>query len=140
MQISLASFENHFFGAMSDYVLLPLLQFYRKKFISFVDIMAWPASQSRTKRNRYSVTPLLVTCIVLRRLASACRWSDLESLFCLHTSHLSEIFWEGLMNFVSHLAILLMDDVHELFWKTRYNMYAEAVSLKSNALNNVVAF
>ena len=101
--------------------------------------MAWPTSQSRTKRNRYAVTPLLVTCIVLRRLASACRWSDLESLLCLHTSHLSEIFWEGLMNFVSHRASLLMDDVQKPFWNTRYNMYAEAVSLKSNALSNVVA-
>ena len=44
------------------------------------------------------------------------------------------------MNLVSHRAGLLMDDVHKPFWKTRYNMYADAVSLKSNALNNVVAF
>ena len=43
------------------------------------------------------------------------------------------------MNFVWHRAGLLMYDVHTPFWKTRYNMYADAVSLKSNALKNVVA-
>lgn len=84
--------------------------------------------------------PLLVTCVILRRLASPTRWDDLELLFGLRKEQLSEIFWEELLNFVAIWAELILEDVHKDFWSTRYQLYADAVQKKSHALDNVVAF
>ena len=88
LRISITSFDDHRFPFMSDNVLLSLFRFRRDDIMRVVQVMSWPLNRKRTKRNRYSVTPLLATCVVLRRLASATRWRDLEEVFCRHTSQL----------------------------------------------------
>ena len=140
LRISLTSFDDNRFPFMSDDVLLSLFRFRRDDIMRVVEVMSWPLNRKRTKHNRYSVTPLLATCVVLRRLASATRWRDLEQIFGGHKSQLSEIFWEALMVFVSERVGLVMDIVCAPFWSGLYSGYANAVYCKSNALENVVAF
>jgi len=70
---------------------------------------------------------------VLRRLASATRWADLEVMFGLRQSQLSEIFWEGLFKFLGKRAHLIMEDVCKGFWSRGYEQYADAVEQKSRA-------
>ena len=94
-KIRLTSFVEHRFLNFSDAVMLQLFRFRRADIYRLVPFIAWPEAKHRTKRNRYAVTPLLVTCVVLRRLASPTLWADLELLFGLLTSQLSEVFWKG---------------------------------------------
>ena len=49
-------------------------------------------NQSRTTRNGYQSDPITTCCIVLRKLSCPTRWSDVEILFGMHASALSEIF------------------------------------------------
>ena len=139
-EITLTSLVDHRLDNISDDVLLALFRFKRTDIIRIVQYVAWPAEQFRTRRNRYGTSPLLVTCVILRLLASPNRWRDLEVLFALHTPHLSQIFWEGLSQFVSVRVDLVMGNLHKPFWQTRFEEYAEAVVIKSQALENVVAF
>lgn len=140
LSISLTDFVVHKFPMMSDEILLSCFRFRRQDILKLVPAIGWPENWSRTRRNRYSVSPLLVTCVVLRRLASPTRWADLELLFGLHKSHLSEIFWEGVLHFVAQRVDLVMGDIRSEFWSSRYAMYADAVRSKSGALDNVVGF
>jgi hypothetical protein len=48
--------------------------------------------RKRTTRNRYRCDAETATCIVLRRLASHCRWHGLEELFGMHSSALLKCF------------------------------------------------
>jgi hypothetical protein len=57
-------------------------------------------SRRCTFRNGYVFEAIEATCIVLIRLATPCRLSDLEPFFGRHSSALSEIFWECLEKFV----------------------------------------
>jgi hypothetical protein len=102
--------------------------------------IAWPAHRFASTRNRYSVTPLLATCIVLRRLSTPCRWRDLEPLFGKHTSQLSEIFWECIENFLSIRENLITGELHRGFLADNASRYAQAVHSKSNGLDNCVGF
>jgi hypothetical protein len=53
----------------------------------------------RTKRRRYKVDVVEATCILLRRLATPCRWADLTIEFGRHSSKLSEVFCCALDSF-----------------------------------------
>ena len=50
-------------------------------------LTSWTAG--RTKRSRYKVDPFTATCIMLQRLASPTRWSDVEVMFGMRASGLS---------------------------------------------------
>jgi nuclease HARBI1 len=102
--------------------------------------IAWPAHRCASKRNRYSVTPLLATCIVLRRISTSCRWRDLELLCGKHTSQLSEIFWECIENFLSIRENLIYGELHSGFLADNASRYAQAVHSKSNGLDNCIGF
>ena len=58
--------------------------------------------------------------VVLRRLARATSWSDLEQVFGVHESQLSEILWGALMVLVSERVGLVMDTVCASFWSEQY--------------------
>ena len=120
--------------------MLQLFRFRRVDIYRLVPFIAWPEAKQRTERNHYAVTPLLVTCVVLRRLASPTRWAELELLFGLQTSQLSEMFWEGMQHFLAERSELILGDPVGSFCAPRFDEYGEAVEKKSNALDNVVAF
>lgn len=46
----------------------------------------------RKERNAYRCSGLYARCILLRRMESPCRYRDIEQVFGMHTSALSEIF------------------------------------------------
>eukprot|EP00171_Calliarthron_tuberculosum_P022352 IDg22352t1 len=59
-----------------------------------VAVVCWPIEKTCTTRNKYSVTLLLATCVVLWRYACTKRWVDGEKLLYKQKEQLSEIFWE----------------------------------------------
>ena len=120
--------------------MLQLFRFRRVDIYRLVPFIAWPEAKQRTERNHYAVTPLLVTCVVLRRLASPTRWAELELLFGLQTSQLSGVFWEEMQHFLAERSELILGQPVGSFWEPRFEEYGEAVEKKSNALENVVAF
>eukprot|EP00171_Calliarthron_tuberculosum_P008363 IDg8363t1 len=46
------------------------------------------------ERNCYQYGSVTGMYILIQRLEVACRWSDLESIFGMHSSKLNDIFWE----------------------------------------------
>ena len=62
-----------------------------------------------TKRNRYKVESLTACCILLKRISSAVTWFNLELLFDMRYSHMSEAFWETLEKFTSEKSHLITE-------------------------------
>ena len=94
-RISLSDFSFNFNG-LTQLDCLRMFRFEKDDLYKMVDCVGWPWTINTTKRNRYACDPVLVTCIIMRRISSPSRWSDLEILFGRHASQLSESFWEGL--------------------------------------------
>lgn len=63
---------------------------------TLVKVLSWPFNRTVTKSNKYSTNTTISTLIVLRRLASPCRWSNLSYVLYKHPVQMSEIFWETL--------------------------------------------
>ena len=95
-------------------------------------------NQSRTTRNGYKSDPITACCIVLRKLFCPTRWSDVEALFGMLASALSEIFWETVESFLSHVGHLL--DFRQTFLTRRAERYASTIYAKGAALDNCVGF
>lgn len=76
-----------------------------------VPVIEWPEMLAYTILNRSTSDRLLVKCFVLNRLAIPCRLKDIESVFGLNSSHMSELFWEVLNNFVKERISFLMEDL-----------------------------
>lgn len=93
-----------------------------------------------TKRNAYSTTPLSSCCLLLRRLASPCRWADVTDVFGKQPSHMSEIYWEALEQVVERYGDLIKGSIPEQFLQQRAANYAAAVADKTGALQNCVGF
>ena len=100
----------------------------------------WPTTLTHTKRNGFGVTPILAACILLRRFASPCRWSDVEEFFGKHASHLSEIFWETLEQFLDKRLHLLMGPIGKQFVARKAPVYSAAVEKKSLVTSNCIGF
>ena len=60
-----------------------------------------------TKRSRYRCSATNATRLALRRLASPCRWVDIEVMFVMTSSAMSEVFWEVVETFQSNCAKLI---------------------------------
>lgn len=66
---------------------------FRTKHIDTVaGLIGW--NTGRTDRKRYHCNEIAATCIILRRLAATCHWSDLEKMFGMRSYILSDVFWE----------------------------------------------
>jgi hypothetical protein len=102
--------------------------------------MAWPEGKRATSRNRYAVTPMLACCVVLRRLATPARWSDLEHLFGKHAPQLSEIFWEALEMLLYSRGHLITGDLSKAHLEANASKYAAAISSKEPAMSGCVGF
>lgn len=82
----------------SEQESLSLFRFRKHEIGRVADTLGWTVC--RTTRNRYKCDVITAACIVLRRMASPCRWRDVEFLFGMHSSCMSEVFWEVLKTFV----------------------------------------
>lgn len=138
--ISMHSFTQHRFPYFSDAICLSLFRFRRTDIMRMVPVIGWPYGATHTTRNRYGLCPLLATCILLRRMATPARWVDLEETFYLQYSHLSEIFWEVMHNFIEERAGIVLEDMNGAFWKERFFRYAQSIKDKSMAISNCVGF
>ena len=103
-----------------------------------VTAIAW--KREITTRNRHMCSPLLVTCVVLRRLTTPARWGDMEMLFGKHGGQLSEIFSEGMESFLEVCPHLVLSDIDSTFSSERAELYACAIKTKCEALDNCTGF
>lgn len=101
------------------------------------DAMDW--TTGKTKRNRYKCDPVTACFIVLRKLASACRWTDLEYTFGMRSSALSEVFWEVIESFVESKGHLICT-LRESLLVERAALYADAIIAKGAPLDSCVGF
>jgi hypothetical protein len=116
--------SNFNFNSYSDQSCLRDFRFCRKDVPRLVDVIGWVSG--RTRRNRYKCEPLVAICILLRRLAYPCRWSDLEVVFGKHASALSEIYWEVAENLVERRGKLITKFRRELL-RSRSELYSNAI-------------
>jgi DDE superfamily endonuclease len=94
---------------------------------------------ARTGRRRYRVHQVEATCILLRRLATPCRWADLTVEFGRHPSNLSEVFYYALDLFFDKFQVLTKNWPTD-FVRSRAQLYANAISRKGAVLSRTVAF
>jgi hypothetical protein len=128
------------FSCFTDSDCLSLFRFRKSDVLRMVTAILWPEYRISSTLNRYSVTPLLASCILLRRLASPCLWRDLEFLYGKHASQLSEILWECIENFLPVREHLITGDLHIAYLAANSSRYAHAVFTKSNGLGTRIGF
>ena len=75
-------------NGLSDCDCLMQFIFQKEDIVRMITVFAWPGSVTHIARNGYGITPILATCILLRRLARTCWWHDLEFLLGKNASHL----------------------------------------------------
>lgn len=138
-RISLTDFSFNFNG-LSNFECVANFRFCKSDIERMVRAVSWPTSVTRTSRNGYGTSPILATCILLRRFATPCRWIDLELLFGKQTSHMSEIFWECLERFIDNRGHLLTGEISQSFLAEKSATYAAAVYEKAKAMSNCVGF
>ena len=95
IKISTTNFNLNIFGEQDS---LSLFRFRKAEIATVADVFGW--TLCRKIRNHYRCDVITARCIVLRRLASPCRWRDVEFLFGMHGSSLSEVFWDILERFL----------------------------------------
>lgn len=136
-RISLSEFSFNF-NSLTDSCCLSLFRFTKKDIGRLVTAVGWVGFL--TERNRYSCSPLLVACVILRRLTTPSRWRDLEFLFGRHGAQLSEIFWEGVEQMLEDRCDLITGPINSSFLANRAHIYAAAIKDKCHALSNCIGF
>lgn len=125
---------------MTDLQFLSSFRIRKEDLDTVVKAIAWPATKTRTTRNEYSTSPHLSTLILLRRLASPCRWMDVVLLFKKHPSHMSEIFWEGMQHFLRARKHLLYSDLHRAYISAKAELFSGAIQEKCSVLSHCLGF
>jgi len=92
-----------------------------------------------TSRNGYVVNPMTATCILLRRLAYPSRWADLEHVFGLYSSQMSEVFYECAESLYKNYGNLVTTLRKDLLQR-RAPLYAEAIEQAGSPLDCCVGF
>lgn len=116
-------------NALSDEECLFNFRFRKSDIVNHLIVaFAWPTARSHTRRNRYSVDPLLATCVVLNRLGVVGRLREKALLFGRHGSHLSEIFYEALECLVDSRLELIQGTLETKMLRSRLQSYAAAIS------------
>jgi hypothetical protein len=93
----------------------------------------------RASRRIYYIDQLEATSIILRRLATPCRWVDLYEEFGKHSSALTEIFYHALEQFYSNFSTLLHVGPENIV-RERADYYAKCVTERGAVLPHVVGF
>lgn len=91
-----------------------------------------------TSRNLYACESTLACSIFLFRLATNGRWYDCESKFGMHSSKMSEIFWEQVEVLDKKCGKLL--ELRPQFLKSRCSAYAAAISEAGAPLDECIGF
>lgn len=84
---------------------LTLFCFRPSKINTVSELTGW--SSGRTKRSRYEVTPFIATCIMLCRLSSPTRLVDIQPMYGMRSSALSEVFCEVFKTLIETKVYLL---------------------------------
>ena len=122
-------------NAYSDLQCLQMFRFRLQDIPQISRAIDWNAG--KTSRSGYLCSAVTATCIVLRRMAYQCRWVDLELTLGMHSSALSEIFWEAiecLYEKRSHLLTTFRSDLLQ----DSAAAYAEVIEARGAALDNCV--
>lgn len=87
-KLSSASLELNL-NKFTDYECLSYFLFRKKDIGKAISEVSWPTAKTFTARNRYFVSPVLETFVLLRILASPACWRVIEDLFGNHAPKLS---------------------------------------------------
>ena len=117
----------------SDERALAEFRFRRSEISQVRDVLAWSGLPTR---NRYRCNSMTATCIVLKRLSFPTRWRDLEPMFGMRASTLSEVFWEVVEEFIETHGQLLEGFRTDLM-QERAQLYADAVRDKGRRWKTV---
>ena len=134
LSISINSFNISIY---SDESALRDFRFQIKDLARISDTMGWV--YGKTERNGYTCVPFTACCILLRRMASPCRWADVEYLFGMRSSTLSEVLWEVLESFYEAQGHLLLD-LKEGLLVQRAEMCADSITNAGAPLDSFVGF
>lgn len=125
---------------MADVEFLSCFRVTKDDLKRVVDAVGWPSYKTSTSRNQYKTSPTLTTLILLRRLASPSRWTEVVHIFRKHPSHMSEIFREGLHRFCNGRSHILTGPLHAEFVARRAVKYAECIYQKCPSLDRCIGF
>lgn len=78
--------------------------------------------------------------IMFRRVASPCRWMDIVFLFKKHPSHMSEIFWEAMKQFLKERKHLLYSDLYDGYISTKFKLFSDAIHRNCSVLRRFIVF
>lgn len=133
-QISSAIFN---LNTYSEEEAFRLFRFRRRDIGKIVQLCGWAGG--RTKRSGYDVDAVTAVCVVLRKLSYPTRWKDVEFMFGMRSSAMSEVFYEVIESLVGEHGELLETFRGELM-KEREEMHAKAIHEEGAPLNNCVGF
>lgn len=88
----------------------------------------------------YQIDPLMATCIVLRRMATAYIWCDLNNFLGKHGFRLSDIFCESLQKLMDTGGGLVTSPIPGAFFAQHAPRYALAAYEKNGCMDNTAAF
>jgi hypothetical protein len=121
-------------------------RFYKRDIVTISGQTQWNPALRResdgklqTTRRRYVFTPTEGICILLRRLSSSCRWTDLQAEFGRHNAALVEIFYAALDSFFDTFNQLVTKWPSD-FVQNRKAQYAQCIKSKGAALPLCVGF
>ena len=136
IRINLASFN---LNAWSDDASLIDFRFLPQHVALIARILDFPGDRMITGRSRYNASSIEATAILLRRLASPVRWSDLEELFGRRRSALFEIYLETLR--LAHRRLRKhLDGFRSELVESRAARYAAKIREKGSPLDRCVGF
>lgn len=97
-----------------------------------------PRHESERTETGTDVTLCMLNCIILPRLCTPVRWTDMEVILCRHASQLSRIFWEAFEQFLSTIAHLQTGDISHSFITSHAARYEEGMRDTGEALKNCI--
>lgn len=124
-------------NAISDELSLILFCFTKAEIPKVMNLVNWSAGV--TSRNGYVCESMTATCVLLRRLTYPSRWVELEEMFGMHSSALSEVFYECAWSLYEGYESLLTTFRTEIMVE-RAPSYADAIHRQAGCLDKCVAF
>lgn len=102
-----------------------------------VDLIDFKNGQ--TVRSGYFCDRIIAACMVLRIIATPCRWHDLELIFIMTRHTLWEVFWEAVEEF-THQWGNLLDTFRSDLITERAQLYADPIKDCGATLHSCIGF
>lgn len=131
------SFTNFNLNVFCEEECYRMFRFRSKDIGKVVELCGWLGG--RTKRSGYVVDSITAVCVMLRKLSFPTRWKEIERLFGMRSSAMSEIFYEVMESLVRERGNLLENFRAEMM-EERAEMYAKAIHEQGAPLSNCVGF